>query len=158
MADEFLRFEAQDGLNAVLSQGPGMIPAWTTLDFTRLYGKGKRIGDNRPVPGVTGRIVVPKEFDQLELTLTMRVKGFFTHTGARADDPFVEAATTLLYLRQHVLDYTPARSVTFGARTGTEYAGELVIENWTNETVPESGGETILVFVDISVPAGYLVP
>lgn len=158
MPPEWLTFEAQDGLDAVQSETPGAPPAWATLDYSRLYGLGSRLGTNRPIPGVAGRLAVPKEIDQLELTLMMRLNGLLDRTGARQADSFKGAATNLLYLRHHVLDYKPVRAVTLHGRNGTDYPGELVIEGWTHDVVPEAGGDIIIVSIDISIPAGFLVP
>jgi hypothetical protein len=150
---EYLTFAAVGSLHAV----PTGTPAWRAIDLSELYGMGPRVGENRQIPGVTGRLAVPREIDELRVSLRLRFFGGKDREGLTHSDPFQGVITNLLYFRKHVLDYVPSRSVTFTRRTGGTSTGSVIVEGWESAPDPSSAGDVHLMVVRLTVAAGSLV-
>lgn len=141
------------GLDAV----PLRTPGWRALDLTPLYGIGPRIGENRPIPGVAGRLAVDHEIDELRVALPMRFTGAKDREGNTHTDPFDGVLANLLYFRKHVVDYLPTRSGTLTRRDVGTVTGTVVVDGWEYNVDPRSGGDVILAVLRLTVPAGSLV-
>lgn len=154
---EYLTFAAVGALAAVSTWTPGDPPAWKGLDYSAFYGMGPRVGADRTIPGATGRLAVAREIDEMRVPLRMRFNGTLDRTGAENADPFAGVMTTFLYFRKHVLDYTPARTVTLTKRGGGTSAGSMIIDGYEYNVDPESEGDVILLVAHVTIPAGSLV-
>lgn len=150
---EYLTFDAVGALHAV----PTGTPAWKGLNYTPLYRMGPRVGGNRPIPGESGRLYVPREIDELQVSLHLRINGKKDREGNTHADPFLGVRTNLLYLRKHVLDYVPERGITFTMRDTSTATGDAVIEDWEDTVDPASAGDIILLVVRLTIAAGVLV-
>lgn len=151
---EYVTFEAVDGLPAV----PTGTPAWRGLDYVQFNKMGPRVGDNRGIPGETGRLETPREIDELKLSLQMRIKGRFDWEGTPYDDAFEGVQTNLDYLVENVLSYVPSRAITFHRRDGSTKTGNATIEDWDSAVDPNSGGDVHLLVIPMTIAAGYLTP
>lgn len=154
---EYLTFAAVGALDAVATWTPGDPPAWKGTDYTAFYGMGDRVGEDRSIPGATGRLAVAREIDEMTVPLRMRFDGTLDRLGNVNADPFAGVMTSFLYFRKHVLDYTPARTVTLTKRGGGTSAASMIIDGYNFNVDPESAGDVILLVAQIVIPAGSLV-
>lgn len=151
---EFAKWAAADGLDAV----PTGTPGWWGLGYLAWYRMGARVGDNRPITGVPGRLHVPREYDELRVPQRILIDGHRDREGTPYGDPLDGVTQNLLYLREHLLDYLPQRSITFHARSGTTYTGLGTIDDeWTLVEAPNSDGSHVHLDFVVVIEAGSIV-
>ena len=150
---EYVTFEAVDTLDAVPTSVRG---AWRGLDYVMWNRLGPRVGDNRVIPGVAGRLAVAREIDELKFSQRMRIIGRNDVDGTPFADQFEGALANLDYWVDNVLSYLPERSVTYHRRDGSTKTGAVTVEDWDYSIDPASAGDVILLVIPLTVAAGSL--
>jgi hypothetical protein len=148
---EYLTFDAATPLPAV----PLNTPAWKVTDYTSLRRR-VRVGEDRPIPGVAGRLHVPREWDALTVALPMKVNGRKDREGNLHADPFVGVEVNHQYLLTNVVNVLDQRAVTFTRRTGSPLTGNVTVQDWEPTADPNSAGDHLICFLTITIAAGWL--
>jgi hypothetical protein len=152
---EYVEFAAVGGLDAVPTSVRG---AWKGLDYVAWNKMGPRVGENRAIPGVTGRLAVPREIDRAEDLAADADHRQARHRRHAFTDPFEGVLVNLDYLIDNVLSYTPERAVTYHRRDGSTKTGSVTVDDWDSTVDANSAGDVHLLVVQITIAAGYLTP
>jgi hypothetical protein len=151
---EWLEFDADSPLPMV----PTATPGWRVLDYTPLRSRPPKLGGNRPVPGVAGRLAIPREWDELAVLLPIRIKGTHDWEGTAYDDRFEGVDANHEYLQENVIDVLGSRAVTFHRRNGDELVGEANDFQLAVAVDPASEGDVLTGVLSFKIPAGFLTP
>lgn len=109
-----------------------IVGAWDVESYAELYVPLEQVGDDRPVPGVTGRLAQPRELDEGIFGLPFVVYGENDLDGVPYADPRVGLRANLRFLRANV--FTPpgtadgTRPFTFHELGGATYAGNVIVQ------------------------------
>jgi hypothetical protein len=145
--DEYLSFDSTGGHPVV----PLNTPAWECRDYRPLYDGTDTVGDNRPIPGSAGRLYVPDEFDEWNVSLNLVVYGDQDQDGGTHSDPRVGVRENLLYLRTHLLRPRLLRPVTFHRLDGGTETGDVKVSPRAQVTsFGPSGARMVLKFVVVA--------
>lgn len=150
-SDEYLSFDAVGAYPAV----PMNTPAWKITDYTPLRRRA-RVGSDRAIPGSPGRLYVPREWDELQVDLPVRIFGKRNWENTAYSDSWLGMDLNHLYLRDNVFDVLDERAVTFHTRHGSSWTGYMVVENWAPIVDPASGGDVLGGTLTAVIPAGML--
>lgn len=151
-ATEYLSFNA---IGTLIPAVPLNTPGWAVVDYTPLYQAPPKIGDDRVIPGTSGRLGVAREFDEMQVSLAMNIYGARDHENTAASSRPVGLRNNMDYLRSNVVNTIDARAVTFhkqagGTLTGSVYVEELLL----GEADPT--GALCRAVLRITIPAGTL--
>lgn len=131
-------------------------PAWTVTNLIVLWQPSDRRGENLMIPGLAGRIVLPKRRDETAETLEMVVTGTVNRLGVPYADPYEGLEANLDYLCDNVFDTAAATSGATASLTmpsGATRTGPMqVVDASFNTEV----GIAALVTVDVILPYGKL--
>lgn len=137
------------------SSVPLNTPAWKVTDYTALRRR-TRVGENRVIPGMAGRLFVAREWDQQLVTLPMKITGRYDQEGTAYSDSFEGVDTNHQYLLDHVINVLGEQAVTFTDRQGQEWTGYAAVEDWQPSVDTNSGGDHMICFLSLSIAAGFL--
>lgn len=83
---------------------PLSTPAWEHLNIQALYGSASVRGENRVLPGASGRRALPWRFDETMRTLTLAIYGFQSWDGTLNADPVAGLWANVAHLQNFVVD------------------------------------------------------
>jgi hypothetical protein len=83
---------------------PLSTPAWEALNIQALYGGPARRGENRVIPGASGRRALPRRDDETNRTISLAIFGFERWDGESYPDPVAGLWENLAHLRANVLN------------------------------------------------------
>lgn len=122
---EYLSFAAEGGASAV----PLNTPAWECVDYSQMYDSPPVLGDNRHIPGLTGRLAVAREEDERQISLPMAFFGAANHENATYADARIGLRTNLRYFRTALMRAASGttRAATFTRLDGGTETAEVQI-------------------------------
>lgn len=153
---EYALFPTVGALPAVSLELDG---AWQAENYLELYAALEQIGEDRPVPGVTGRLAMPREEDELVFGIPLVVYGFKDPAGAAYADARVGLRSNLRYLRMNL--FRPpgttdgTRPFEFHELGGYVEEGDVIVAQGALGLV---GPTCANLTVRVTVPAGLLTP
>lgn len=150
---EYLTFAADSPYAEVDSHSYG----WKVLDYTSLRRR-TRVGEDRPIPGASGRLFVAREWDEQTAVLTFRINGRWDVDGVPHADSFEGVDVNHQYLLDNVVNNLDLRAVTFTVRDGSTWTGNVVVEDWEPAVDPASAGDILIAPLTLKIPAGWLTP
>lgn len=151
-SDEYLSFDA---VGMTYPAVPMNTPAWKIIDYTPLRRR-VRVGADRAIPGSPGRQFVPREWDELQVDLAVRIFGKRDWEDNLYSDHFLGVDLNHEYLRTNAFDVLDERAITFHTRHGHSWTGSMVVENWAPIVDPNSGGDVLGGTLTAVIPAGML--
>jgi hypothetical protein len=104
---------------------PLSTPAWEHLDIGAMYSGPAVRGENRVMPGATGRRALPKRADETTRTLTLAIYGFQRWDGEPYPDPVAGLWENLGHFTTNVIDAPPTPDSTRLAKLIRPAATEL---------------------------------
>lgn len=153
---EFALFPAVGALPEISLETEG---AWQAENYLELYAALDQVGENRPIPGVTGRLPIPREEDELVFGIPLIVYGL---NGPDGVTPYVDARvglrTNLRFLRTNL--FRPpgtadgTRPFEFHELGGYVEGGDVEVAQGALGYV---GPTAARLTVRVTVPAGLLV-
>lgn len=103
-------------------------PAWECQSYAALTDAPPALGEDRHIPGLPGRLFMPREFDEGQVPLRIVVFGAADMEGTPYDDPREGVRANLRFLRANLLLPQDAlRAVTFERLDGGEETGNVVV-------------------------------
>jgi len=151
---EYLNFDA---VGAFPSLALNLAGCWECTDYAQMYDGPPVVGENRPIPGATGRLAVQREEDEAVINLPMVFRGVANHLGVPYADARIGVRTNLRFFRTNILRPLAAqatRPVTFHRLdTGTE-SGDVIVQSpmaMAFQTPAKARGVLVLI-----VPAAVL--
>lgn len=123
--EEYLNFDEVAGIPDI----PLNTPAWQCLTYMPLYDVGPVVPeDDRVIPGVAGRLYVPREIDEMTISLRLDVFGEANYEGTAWPDAALGLRHNLRFLRTNLLEpQDQERPVTFHQLGGITVTGNVVI-------------------------------
>ena len=152
-ATEYLSFDTVVSPSIIAI--PLNTPAWEVLDYGPMYEIGNIVGEDRVVPGTTGRIAVAREIDEMKVQLQMNVYGARDHENTLHSTKPIGLRTNLAFLRDNLIKRKIARGVTFYPQYGGTQSGTVYVDDWRVGPSLQNGGMCRAV-LSITIPAGYL--
>lgn len=150
---EYATFDAGGSYTDVDSHTYG----WKVVDYTSLRRR-TRVGEDRPIPGSPGRLYVPREWDEQTVVLTWHINGRWDSSGTPYSDTFEGVDANHQVILDNVVNVLAEIGVSFNARDGSTWTGNVVVDDWEPSVDPASGGDKIIAALTLKVPAGWLTP
>lgn len=107
-------------------------PAWDAESYFELYLPPEQVGEDRPIPGVTGRLAMPREWDEGIAGIPLVVYGTHDYQGVAYADARLGLRTNLRFLRDNV--FKPpgtadgTRPFTFHELGGAAYTEDVIVQ------------------------------
>lgn len=151
---EYLSFDAVGAIPALALNLAG---CWECVDYSQMYDSPPVVGENRPIPGVAGRLAQVHEEDERAVSLPMVFFGAANYAGTPYADERVGVRSNLAYFRTNIMRPGSAatRAVTFHRLDGTttETGSVVVIPPLQVAFSGPTLARAVLTFV---IPAGVL--
>lgn len=142
-----------------LPEIPGNTPGWETIDYSALYDLAPVIGDDRPIPGVAGRLAVPREEDELVAALPMRFIGSHDWEGDPYEDARIGLRTNLRYFGENVVrppgTTDGLRGITFHQLDGSTATAQVIVQS-PLQVAFSPGSVLARAVLTLIIPAGSL--
>lgn len=126
--NEYLKFLAVGAHPAIVLNTLG----WNAWDYAGFYDAPDAVGENRPIPGLAGRLAMAWELDEGDLLIPVDVWGGYFGDGSAHADERAGVRTNLRYLRNHLLlppgTSNGARPVEFHRWDGDVETGDVQVK------------------------------
>jgi hypothetical protein len=151
---EYLSF---DTVGAIPALALNLAGCWECVDYSQMYDSPPLLGENRHIPGVTGRTPIKHEEDERQVSLPMVFFGDASYNGTPYSDTRIGLRSNLAYFRTNIMRQGSAttRAVTFHRLDGTttETGGVIVLPPLQVAFAGPTLARAVLTLV---IPAGVL--
>lgn len=107
-------------------------PAWGVESYLQHFDSPPTVGDDRPITGNPGRLSMPDELDEAEVSLRMTFYGTHDYEGTPHSDPIDGIRANLIVFRTNVMlppgTADGSRPYEFHQRNGDVWTGDVKVK------------------------------